>query len=169
MQSNKNYLLCISHIFPVNKLKWPSWTWILLVFYQKKSKEENRKNEGMSICYTVRFNFITFNIIFCSFGVFVPLERIVWIGHHYRWKATNFDQFSALIDIVQWGDTPTVACGIHLYWSSPRTLDTQTYCWAFGNAITCFNELGPSQLRFEHICMRCERSNQVLHCRGILY
>ena len=42
--------------------------------------------------------------------------------------------------------------GIHLYWSSPRTRDTQTCCQAFssGAVTTCFYYLGVSRVGFEH-------------------
>ena len=35
----------------------------------------------------------------------VPLEKIslIWRRHHCRWRATNFDQCSALMAIEQWG------------------------------------------------------------------
>ena len=48
--------------------------------------------------------------------------------------------------------TPTVTRGIRLYWSSPRTYDTHTYCRTFGSGAvtTCFNNLDPSRLVFEH-------------------
>ena len=41
---------------------------------------------------------------------------------------------------------------IGLYWSSPRTRETQTYCRAFGSGAdsTCFYDLGLLQLGFEH-------------------
>ena len=48
--------------------------------------------------------------------------------------------------------TPTVTRGIRLYWSSPRTCDTITYCRTFGSGAvtTCFYNLDPSRLVFKH-------------------
>ena len=38
-------------------------------------------------------------------GVFVPLNNfsLIWRRYHYRWRAANFDLFSALMTFEQWG------------------------------------------------------------------
>ena len=48
--------------------------------------------------------------------------------------------------------------GIRLYWSSPKTCHTHTFCWAFGcgAVTTCFNDLGLSQLRIEPLSPTCK-------------
>ena len=57
----------------------------------------------------------------------------------------------------------------HLLWNraSPRTRDTHICCRAIGSGIvtTCFNDLGLSQLGFEHptFRMRGKRSNRLRH------
>ena len=60
--------------------------------------------------------------------------------------------------------------GIRLLWSSPRTRDTHTCCRAFGcgAVTTSFNDLGLSQLGFEHptFRLRGKRSNPLRHSRG---
>ena len=47
-------------------------------------------------------------------GIFVPLENfsLKWRRHHYRWRAANFDLYSALMAIEQWG----FFCVPHLLW-----------------------------------------------------
>ena len=39
------------------------------------------------------------------FKIFVPLENfsLIWICHHYQWRATYYDLCWALIAIEQWG------------------------------------------------------------------
>ena len=74
---------------------------------------------------------------------------LIWRRHHFRWRATNVDLYSALMTIEQWGflmrhiywDT-----GHPVYWSSRKTGDTYTCCRAFRSVTTCFKELGLSRL-----------------------
>ena len=66
--------------------------------------------------------------------------------------------------------TPSVTRDIRLWWSSPRTRDTRTYCRALrsGAVTTYFYDLGPSRLRFEHPTFRLqdECSSPLRHRRG---
>ena len=67
--------------------------------------------------------------------------------------------------IKKWGfcSVPHLYCdtGHPFKWSSLRTRDTRTFCWAFGNwaltsccVTTCFNDLGLSGLGFVHTTIR---------------
>ena len=50
-------------------------------------------------------------------GIFVLLENFshIWRRHHYWWRATNFDLYSALMAIEQWGFFSVP----HLLWQGP--------------------------------------------------
>ena len=52
----------------------------------------------------------------CS-GVFVPSFSPMWRRHHYRWRTTNFDLYSALMAIEQWGffNVPHLLHGASVY------------------------------------------------------
>ena len=89
----------------------------------------------------------------CLFGVFVTLQNnsLIWTRHLCRWMSANFDLYSALMAIDQWGFfsvSHLLWYGVRyrLNWSSPRTHDTNTYCRAIGNGAvtTCFYVLGLS-------------------------
>ena len=43
--------------------------------------------------------------LFVCLAFFVPLKNfsLIWTRHHYRWRAANFDLYSALMAIEQWG------------------------------------------------------------------
>ena len=75
--------------------------------------------------------------------------------HHCRWRAANFDLYSALMAIEQWGFL-SVAHLLWHKWSSPRTSDIHTYWRAFGRGAvtTCFYDLGPSPIGFKHPTFR---------------
>ena len=83
------------------------------------------------------------------------------LGTHGHWAAR-----------VLWRAIPTVTRGIRLYWSSPRTRDTHTYCRASGSGAvtTCFYDLRLPRLGFKHptFRLRGERSNLLRHRRGHL-
>ena len=46
-----------------------------------------------------------FICIFVCLGFSVPLENfsLIWRRHHYLWRTANFDLYSALMAIEQWG------------------------------------------------------------------
>ena len=96
-----------------------------------------------------------FVCLFVSFGVFVPLEifSLIWRHRPYRWRAANFDLYSAFL-------------------ASLRTHDTHTYFWAFGSGAvtTYFYDLALSRLIFEYptFFLLGERSNRLYHRRGLL-
>ena len=56
----------------------------------------------------------------------IPLENfsLIWKRHHYQWRATNFDLYSALMEIEQWGffNAP------HLLWNG-STLENGNLRW----------------------------------------
>ena len=64
----------------------------------------------------------------------------------------------------------TATWGIRLRWSSQMTRDFHTYCRAFSNGAvtTCFYDVGPSRLGFEHptFRLRDQRFNRLRHRRG---
>ena len=43
-------------------------------------------------------------VCFCLLGFYVPLENfsLIWGRHHYRWRAANFELYSALMAIEHW-------------------------------------------------------------------
>ena len=97
-------------------------------------------------------------------GLNIPLENfsLVWKCRHYRWSASKSDICAALMAIKKWGliSVPQLYCdkGHPFKWSSLRTRDTRTFCWAFGNwaltsccVTTCFYDLGLMVLGFEHL------------------
>ena len=114
------------------------------------------------VCLFV-WSFSSQSRIFHSFG-----------DDHCRWTAAHFDVCSVLISVEQWGffnvphllwNGASVYNG-HLQWPVALT----TLCRAFGSgAVTsCFNDLGLSQLGFEHPTFRMwgERSYQLRHRSG---
>ena len=74
----------------------------------------------------------------CLFVVIIPIKNfsLIWIWHHYRWRAAKFVLYLAL-DRGHWAvrvlsrATPTVTRGIHLLFSSLRNHDTHNYCRAW--------------------------------------
>ena len=118
--------------------------------------------------------------MFGRLGYIVPLENFsfIWRRHHYRWRAANFDLYSALMVIEQCGffSVPhLLRHGAYVYnghlWSMIR--DTHTYCRVFssGAATTCFYDLGLRRLGFKHptFRLRDERSNLLRHRRSRSY
>ena len=109
-----------------------------------------------------------FFFLFCLLGVFVPLKNfsLLWGRNHFRCRAANFDLIALMA--IEKCARPTVTRDIRLKWSSPRTRDTHTYCWAFnsGAVTTCFSDLALSRLGYEHptFRLRGERCNP-LHYR----
>ena len=89
--------------------------------------------------FRLLFLFCLFFFVFILESIF-PLENfsLIWRRHHCRWRTANFDIYSALMTIEQWGFFIVP----HLVWhgSSPRTCDNLTYCRAFGSGAvtTCF-------------------------------
>lgn len=51
-----------------------------------------------------------------SRGYFFPFKNfsLIWRRYHYRWITSNFDRFSELMAIRQWGFVPLLQC----LWSS---------------------------------------------------
>ena len=66
-----------------------------------------------------------FVCLFVCFGFIVSLKNfsLIWRHQHYRWRAAYFDLGSTLMAIS---------------WSSPRTRDTPTFCWAFSSGAVFF-------------------------------
>ena len=96
---------------------------------------------------------------------------LIWRLHHYQWMGTNFDQYSALMAIKQWGFVSLP----YLMWrgiSVQRTSDTHTFFSAFSSgAVTiCFNEEFLSRSGFEHPIFRIrgERSTWLRHRRSFI-
>ena len=59
---------------------------------------------GVLICYwCIGWHFENLFLFVCLF--FVPFENssVIWRHHNYRWRAANFDLYSALMAIQQWG------------------------------------------------------------------
>ena len=102
--------------------------------------------------------------LFCKknklFRVFRPTREVFahfWTRYHCRWKAANFDLCSALMAIEQWG----FLCVAKLLWHG-----ASVYNGHLRGPVTlipiCFNDLGLSQLGFEHH----ECSNPLRHRRS---
>ena len=114
-------------------------------------------------------------LLFC-FGYFVSFKNcsLTWRHYNSRWRATNFDLYSAIMAIKQWGFFSVP----HLLWHrtsvykghlrGPVTLTPKAECLAV--VTTCFNDLGLSRLVFEHptFRLRGERSNPRRHRRASL-
>ena len=89
-------------------------------------------------------------VLCVCFRLFIPVDNCSFIRrrHHARWRAVNFDPCSAFTAIEQWEFFSVLHLLLHgasvLKWSSLRTRDTHTYCWAFssGAATTSFYDLG---------------------------
>ena len=90
-------------------------------------------------------------------SLFGTHSRIIWRRQHYRWRAANFDLFSALRAIEG-----SLACNTYC--------DTNTYSRSFSSgAVTfCFNDWGLSRPWFEHQTFHVwgERSNKLCSRRG---
>ena len=117
---------------------------------KKTCKIETLRSVVLYIYIVIRFqvNSLLFFLVYLEF--IVPLEK-----------------FSLLQRA-----TPTVTRGIRLYWSSPRTRDTHTYCRASGSGAvtTCFYDLRLPRPGFKHptFRLRGERSILLRHRRGNL-
>ena len=83
----------------------------------------------------------------------IPLENcsLIWRCHHYWWRATSFDLYSALMAIEQWGFFSVS----HLLWHGTsfhncHLLELMTLAPACSRAVTpCFYDSGLSKLGFE--------------------
>ena len=94
---------------------------------------------------------VMFVYLFVWLGLFVPLENfsLIWGRQNYRWRATHFDLYSALMTIEQWGcfNVP------HLLWHGPflykghlrGPLALTPVAFGRGAVTTCFNDLGLSR------------------------
>ena len=95
-------------------------------------------------------------LCFCpTWEFFTHMETSPWpvkgckfwpmLGNHGHWAVR-----------ILYRATPTETHGIRLYWSSPRTRDTHTYCRTLssGAVTTCFYDSGLSRLGFEHPTFR---------------
>ena len=107
-------------------------------------------------------------VCFCRF--YVPLENCSPISrhHHYQWRASNFDLYSALMAIKHWEffSVPHLARnGASVYNGNLR--GSVTCCWAFGSGAvtTFFYDLGVSWLGFVHltVCFRGQCSTPLCH------
>ena len=116
--------------------------------------------------------------LFVSFGFFFPLENfsLIWSrhDHHYRWRAANFDLWSAFMAIEQRGFFSVP----HLLWNGASVYNGHLRGppwhsllllsgWQW-NCPYLFYNLGLSRLEFEHptFRLRCERSDRLGNCRG---
>ena len=74
------------------------------------------------------------DILFFGGGGVLENFSLLWRRHHYRWKAANFDLFSSVMAIEQWGFfiVPHLLWhGASVYkWPSPRTR-TFNYMYLF--------------------------------------
>ena len=101
----------------------------------------------------------------CSFvcmGFIVPLQNfsLIWRRHYYRWRAENFDLWSALMAIEQWEYFSVP----HLLWHEasiynglprgPETLIPTAERLSSGVVTNCLNDLGLLRLGFEHRTFR---------------
>ena len=103
------------------------------------------------------------------YGVFSARSRIVHSFEDVTITSEGLQILTyapALMTFVQWG----FFIVSNLLWqgasvSNGHLRNTHTYCRAFGSGavITCFNELGPSPLGFEHQLSACE-ANTETHC-----
>ena len=69
------------------------------------------------VCMLWFYDFWQYFCLFVCLDFIVPLENfsLIWRGHHYRWRAVNFDLCSALMAIEQWGFFSLP----HLLWHGP--------------------------------------------------
>ena len=98
--------------------------------------------------------------LFICLGFCVPLENfsLIWRRHHYWWRTANFD----------------LCMVMRLQWSSPRTRDTHTYCWAFSSgSVTIYSYLFlrlivsvAVGIRNPYLQLAGERSNRLRHRGG---
>ena len=58
-----------------------------------------------------------FVFVFVYLEFIVPLENfsLMWRLHHYRWRAANFDRWSAHMAIEQWGFFVPAVTRVYLY------------------------------------------------------
>ena len=115
------------------------------------------------------------HVIFCFIWVFCPTREfsLIWRCHHCRWRAENYDLYSALMAIEQWGffSVPHPLChGASIYNGYVRgtaTLTPSIWQWICHNL---FYNLGLSRPGFEHptFRMRRESSNRLCYCLGSL-
>ena len=112
------------------------------------------------------------SIKFVCLGFFVPLENhsLIWRHHHYRFDLCSAPYVQWAVRVLKHATPITVTRGVRLLWSSPICRDTHTYCreFGYGAVTTCFYDLGPSRLGFEHLTLhlRGELSSQLCHHCG---
>ena len=108
-----------------------------------------------------------FVCLFVCLGGFDPLKKfsLVWRRHHYRWKTEKFDFCPALMAIEQWG----FCSAAHILWHPFILFISNCRAFGSGDVTTRFNDLGLSQLRFEHptFRMRGDCSNWPRHHRSL--
>ena len=91
--------------------------------------------------------------LFVCLGFHVPPENIslTWKRYHYRWRASNFDLYSAVM-AMQFFSVP------HLLWHGSFVYNGHLRCQAFGSGAvtTCYYylDLRVSRLGFEHPTFR---------------
>ena len=89
-------------------------------------------------------------------GFTVPLENFsrIWRRHHFRWRASNFDQSSAPMAIEQWWFFIVVISEVPWH-SHPLP------SFSSGAVTACVYDLGLLRLGFEHptFPLRDQRSN----------
>ena len=101
---------------------------------------------------------------------FLKMFSFIWRCRHYRWRASKFDLYLALMAIK--GEV-SLACHIYCDTSHPFILlisemrDTHTCCWTFssGDSTICFHDLHLLRLGFEHPTFRIqvEHLNRLSH------
>ena len=102
---------------------------------------------------------------FCLFKLYLPTRELLLLRrrrHHYRWRAANFDIYSAQMVIEQWRffSVPhLLRHGTSVYNGHLQvTCYTHIYCKSVGIGadITCFNDLGQLRQGFEHPTFRLQ-------------
>ena len=116
--------------------------------------------------------FVMCSISCVCFEFFAPLENfsLIWRGHHWRCRATNFDPCSALMAIEQWGlfSVPHLlwhrasVCYGHLWWRV--TLMPNAVRLAVELSLPVLKLLGFKQPFFY---LSGKRSNPLRHCCGL--
>ena len=109
----------------------------------------------------------------CLFRVFRTTRELFTHFHHYLWRATDFDLYSALMAIEQWRSFNVP----HLLWHGPTAPFIMAIsedpwhshrCQAFGSGAvtTCFSELGLTRPGIELWCPTYKANALPLRNRG---
>ena len=121
-------------------------------------------------------NYRAGRLFVCLSGVLHSIREFftLMIHHHYRLRASNFDQYSAHMTIEQWGffNVPRFLCQRASVYNGhlrePVTI--RIVALSSGTVTTCFYDVffGLFRLGFEHPTSRilCKRSNRQGHRGG---